>query len=132
MTQAGQVCSRARLRIGAACGLLGRLGRVRVALLVSMTAAHAVSSAPAPTSPDARAAATEAQMTDAERVRLLHSSYARPDRFPGPMPADAIPSASYTPGNARLGIPSLRETDASLGVAWVNGIRKDGATALPS
>ncbi len=132
MIPTGQVCLRARLRIGAACGLLGRLGRVRIALLVAMTAAHAVSSAPPRFSPDARAAATEAQMTDAERIRLLHSSYARPDRFPGPMPADAIPSASYTPGNDRLGIPSLRETDASLGVAWVNGIRKDGATALPS
>lgn len=29
-------------------------------------------------------------------------------------------------------MPALTETDASLGVAWVGGIRRDGATALPS
>jgi beta-glucosidase len=29
-------------------------------------------------------------------------------------------------------VPALTETDASLGVAWVGGLRKDGATALPS
>lgn len=48
------------------------------------------------------------------------------------VPADAIPGAGYVGGIARLGIPPLRETDASLGVAWVSGQRKDGATALPS
>ena len=83
-------------------------------------------------SPDARAAALEARMTDAERVRLLHSTFARPDRTGKPLPDGAIVSASFTPGIARLGIPALYETDASLGVAWVNGLRHDGATALPS
>jgi beta-glucosidase len=48
------------------------------------------------------------------------------------LPEDAIPSAGYVPGVARLGVPSLRETDASLGVAWLLGMRHDGATALPS
>ncbi len=83
-------------------------------------------------SPDERAAALEARMTDAERLRLLHSTFARPDRTGKPLPEGAIVSASFTPGIPRLGIPALRETDASLGVAWVNGQRHDGATALPS
>jgi beta-glucosidase len=83
-------------------------------------------------SPDERAAALEARMTDAERVRLLHSTFARPDRTGKALPEGAIVSASFTPGIPRLGIPALRETDASLGVAWVNGLRGDGATALPS
>ncbi|WP_242129082.1 beta-glucosidase [Sphingobium sp. Sx8-8] len=50
----------------------------------------------------------------------------------GPIPADAIPGAGYVPGIPRLGIPALKETDASLGVSYVGGVRKDGATALPS
>jgi beta-glucosidase len=83
-------------------------------------------------SPDERAAALEARMTDAERLRLLHSTFARPDRTGKPLPEGAIASASFTPGIPRLGIPALLETDASLGVAWVNGQRGDGATALPS
>jgi beta-glucosidase len=83
-------------------------------------------------SPDERAAGLEARMTDAERLRLLHSTFARPDRTGKPRPEGAIVSASFTPGIPRLGIPPLRETDASLGVAWVNGQRHDGATALPS
>lgn len=51
---------------------------------------------------------------------------------PIPIPADAIPAAGYVPGIPRLNVPALRETDASLGVAWAAGLRKDGATALPS
>jgi beta-glucosidase len=51
---------------------------------------------------------------------------------PLPIPADAIPGAGYVGGAARLGIPALKETDASLGVAYVFGLRRDGATALPS
>jgi len=48
------------------------------------------------------------------------------------IPSEAVPGAGYVPGVARLGIPALKETDASLGVAWVGGIRHDGATAMPS
>ncbi|AXB75860.1 beta-glucosidase [Novosphingobium sp. P6W] len=47
-------------------------------------------------------------------------------------PAVAIPGAGYIPGIPRLGVPALFETDASLGVSYVFGVRKDGATALPS
>jgi beta-glucosidase len=89
--------------------------------------------APAAQSPEARAAATEAAMTDAERTTLTHGIMAiqfGPDM--PPVPAEAIPGAGYIQGIARLGIPALTETDASLGVSYVMGLRKDGATALPS
>jgi beta-glucosidase len=44
-----------------------------------------------------------------------------------------IPSAGFNPGVPRLGIPPIRETDASLGVANVfNSRRDDTATALPA
>ena len=48
------------------------------------------------------------------------------------VPAGAQIGAGYIPGASTLGIPALKETDASLGVAWALGLRRDGATALPS
>jgi beta-glucosidase len=107
----------------------------RLPKIVAMAFIVAAASAAAQTSeqsPDQRAAALEARMTDAERLRVLHSTFARPDRTGKPLPEGAIISAAFTPGIPRLGIPALHETDASLGVAWVNGQRHDGATALPS
>src|SRR5512146_1619498 len=41
-------------------------------------------------------------------------------------------SAGYVPGNRRLGIPALTETDAGLGVASQPGPHPNQATALPS
>jgi len=108
---------------------------VRIAAMLvtaSVAATSPAAAQPSSRSPEERAAALEARMTDAERLRLLHSTFARPDRTGKPLPEGAIVSASFTPGIPRLGIPALRETDASLGVAWVNGQRHDGATALPS
>lgn len=91
--------------------------------------------APKGTDPaDARARATEAKMTDAERFQLLHGIM--PIAFPGtpPLPrADLKPTAGWIPGVPRLGIPDLYETDASLGVANPLQLRKgDYSTALPS
>ncbi|BEV00428.1 beta-glucosidase family protein [Novosphingobium olei] len=81
---------------------------------------------------EARAAATVKQMTAEEKVILTHGPMPLPF-FPGTvMPKEAIPGAGYIAGVPRLGVPALTETDASLGVAWVGGLRKDGATALPS
>jgi len=88
--------------------------------------------APVASDADARAAALEAKMTDAERIQMLHSLFPRPERNGKPLPVGAIKSASFTAANPRLGIPALLETDASLGVAWVNGSRGDGATPLAS
>lgn len=103
-------------------------------LALSATAIHAAPASPADIAKaDARAAATVRQMTGEEKVVLTHGIMPLPLAGPVPgMPADAIPGAGYIAGIERLGIPALKETDASLGVSYVMGIRKDGATALPS
>jgi beta-glucosidase len=80
-----------------------------------------------------RAAATEAQMTDDERVIITNGMMPLPF-LPGMVvPEGAVPGAGFVPGVPRLGIPNLTETDASLGVSYVMGLRgKEGATAMPS
>jgi beta-glucosidase len=81
--------------------------------------------------PDDRAALLVAAMTPDEQFRLIHGIEAMPWQYP--LPDGVVPSAGYIPGIERLGIPALRETDASLGVANPQGLRHgDGATALPS
>ena len=128
---------------------LGRLGRARSALYlmsvgalaITFVAACALSSSPASAEDDpqkemkeaeVRAKKTVQQMTLDEKVVLTHGILALPI-FPGTeLPDDAIYGAGYIPGIPRLGIPALKETDASLGVTWLGGIRGEGATALPS
>ena len=101
----------------------------RSAALIALALPHV---ATADTAPGARAAATVQQMTADEKVVLTHGIMPLPF-IPGTVvPADAVPGAGYVAGVARLGVPALRETDASLGVAWVGGLRHDGATAMPS
>jgi beta-glucosidase len=85
--------------------------------------------------PSAKAAVIEAQMTDDERLQLLHSVMTV--SFPGaviPEQAKGVkPMAGYVPGIDRLGVPDLTMTDASLGVTNPLGSRPgDWATALPS
>lgn len=80
-----------------------------------------------------RAEATLRRMRASEKTVMTHGIMPLPlGENPPAIPADAIAGAGYVPGLARLGIPALRETDASLGVSYVFGLRKDGATALPS
>lgn len=79
-----------------------------------------------------RADETVKAMTAAEKTLLTHGPMAIPLAGPLNLPADGVPSAGYIPGIPRLGVPASTETDASLGVAYVMGLRKDGATALPS
>jgi len=82
---------------------------------------------------------TEAQMTDDERFSMLHGfmpipigPYANPE-LQAKWPKDVIFGAGYVAGVPRLGVPSQRATDASLGVTNPFGIRKgDTATALPA
>jgi len=110
------------------------LGLCTAALMLA-PGAPAVAKAQAGDGQDAvkRAAQTVAQMTDAEKIVLTHGIMPLPiGANPPPVPADAVPGAGYVPGIARLGVPALTETDASLGVSYVFGLRKDGATALPS
>jgi beta-glucosidase len=106
---------------------------MRMLALFALTSALSAPAFAAPQDSDARAVATEAAMTDAERTTLTQGVMAIP-LFPGaaPLPADAVPGAGYVAGIPRLNVPSLRESDASLGVSYVMGLRKDGATALPS
>ena len=84
---------------------------------------------------DARARSTEERMTDEERFSLIFSlmptisDLKRESR----VPVDVPPSAGYVPGVPRLGVPSLRMTDAGLGVTNAMGSRPgDSATAFPS
>jgi beta-glucosidase len=85
--------------------------------------------------PDARARATEAQMTDDERFSVLVSVMGvnavireRDERIPEDVPM----SAGYVPGVPRLGIPALLMSDASLGVTNPGYRPGDTATALPA
>ena len=106
--------------------------RSAIAIVFILAAAPLQAAAP-PTADDvdARAAALVKQMTPDERVSLLHGQMAV--SMAGiTAPRHAIPGAGHIAGIPRLGIPNLAETDASLGVAWALGQRKDGATALPS
>lgn len=78
----------------------------------------------------ARAAALVKAMTLEEKLTYVHGLF--PNKI-DPRPADMVPSAGYVPGVPRLGIPTLRESDASLGVANQMNLRTDDvATALPS
>lgn len=85
---------------------------------------------------DKRAAETLAAMTDAEKTVLTHGimplSFDPSASSSAAIPKEAIPGAGYIPGIPRLNVPALTETDASLGVSYVGGLRGDGATALPS
>ncbi|WP_365701651.1 glycoside hydrolase family 3 C-terminal domain-containing protein [Sphingomonas sp.] len=80
---------------------------------------------------DARARVIEARMTDEERTHLTHGIMALPLDGTN-VPAGVPFGAGYIEGIERLNVPALTETDASLGVAYIGGLRRDGATALPS
>lgn len=109
-------------------------------LLGASNMAHAQSPQPVPAvaagsnralSTEARARALVAAMTTDEKLAIIHGYFppmAKPVR-----PIAMIPSAGHIAGIPRLGIPTLRESDASLGVANQIEQRKgDTATALPA
>ena len=80
---------------------------------------------------EARAAATAARMTPDEQVAMTHGIMPMP--MFGKVPSDAVIGSGYVAGVPRLGVPALRETDASLGVAYLMNLRNDGgATPLPA
>jgi beta-glucosidase len=79
----------------------------------------------------ARAEAVVAQRSLEERIALLHGLF--PPMAGGKTPNELIPSAGHIDGIPRLGVPLVRESDASLGVAnQVEQRKGDVATALPS
>jgi len=107
-----------------------------VALLIALTSSaltpFAVQAKEGASAADRRVEQTLAKMTFEEKVRLLH----------GPMtalvpvtkrPQGVTIGAGYIEGIERLNVPTLVETDASLGVSNLMDMRKgDVATALPS
>ncbi len=111
------------------------LGSACLTLTVSASPAAPLrrAAAPAPRSPAARAAAIVRNMTHAEKLQMVRTYF--PPKVAGQprAPADLIQSAGHMPPIARLGIPALRESDASLGVAnQVEQRKGDVATALPA
>ena len=87
--------------------------------------------APASADARARAAAIVARMTIDEKIALAHGLF--PPMAAGKTRNELIPSAGHIDGIARLGVPLVRESDASLGVAnQVEQRKGDVATALPS
>src|SRR5213076_1139455 len=63
---------------------------------------------------EARAAATVRQMSAPEKVVLTHGIMPLPlTATPVSLPPEAIPGAGYIEGIKRLGVPALKETDAS-------------------
>ena len=79
----------------------------------------------------ARADAIVARMTLDEKIALVHGLF--PPMAAGKTREALIPSAGHIDGVPRLGVPVVRESDASLGVANQIEQRKgDVATALPS
>lgn len=83
-------------------------------------------------SADRRAAETERRMQTDERATLTHGLWAIPLIPNVKIPSEAVLGAGYVTGIPQLDVPALVETDASLGVSYIAGLRKDGSTALPS
>ncbi|KAK0349112.1 hypothetical protein LTR94_034465, partial [Friedmanniomyces endolithicus] len=82
-------------------------------------------------SADVRADEIERRMRPEERTVLTHGLWAIPLIPKIRIPSDAVLGAGYIAGIPRLGVPALRETDASLGVSYIANLRNDGATAMP-
>ncbi len=95
---------------------------------------HAQSAAPwtdTKLAPDARAKLVDQALTPDERQGLLHGIFAVPVFHK--LPEGAVGSAGYVAGVARIGVPALQESDASLGVANPFNVRPGaGATPMPS
>jgi len=88
--------------------------------------------------PDSRADLVQAQITRDEELMLVRGYFGvnyswLPKTYSDEIRKALPGSAGYVPGIPRLGIPALRESDASLGVANGRHMRPgDTATALPS
>lgn len=79
----------------------------------------------------ARASAIVARMTIDEKIALVHALF--PPMAAGKTTEELIPSAGHVDAIPRLGMPTVRESDASLGVAnQVEQRKGDVATALPA
>jgi len=129
--------TKARMAGGLATIALVAAGMTAQAQAQTAQAASAKAQTPAndetrgPSSPRARADRIVARMTQAEKIALVHGLF--PPMAAGKTPNELIPSAGHIDGIPRLGVPLVRESDASLGVAnQVEQRKGDVATALPS
>ncbi|MBU3077740.1 beta-glucosidase family protein [Sphingomonas quercus] len=105
---------------------------ILAALLAGTAAGAAQPWADRSLSPSERAGLLVAAMTQDEKLAYVHG-YFPPLAKGVPASLNMIPSAGLVPGVPRLGIPALRESDASLGVAnQVEQRKGDTATALPA
>jgi beta-glucosidase len=92
---------------------------------------NAVAKASSATAARSRAEAIVTRMTLNEKISLAHGLF--PPMAAGKTANELIPSAGHIDGIPRLGMPLVRESDASLGVAnQVEQRKGDVATALPS
>ena len=87
--------------------------------------------------PDERARLLQREMTQDEKLALVHGKFGAAFKdAPPPLnvkPDGALGSAGYVQGVPRLGLPALQESDAGLGVANGGHMRPgDEATGLPS
>jgi beta-glucosidase len=84
-------------------------------------------------SPEERARLVLAAMTDDEKYSWVSGDMMIPMPDGPELPSEAIGSAAYYPAIERIGIPAVQQSDASLGVSNLGGVRPgDNATALPS
>jgi beta-glucosidase len=89
-------------------------------------------------SADDRAREVEQQLTDEERFLLILGLFGQHPRMTpvrdARIPEGTTMSAGYTPGVARLDVPALRMSDASMGVTNPGYIGREGdtATAMPA
>jgi beta-glucosidase len=101
--------------------------------LAGLSVGSYFSVAEAAANPDRRAAETLKAMTVDERYNLIRGHI--PFMMRSAEKPKGIPfGAGYVKGVPRLGVPALNESDASLGVANLGGVMRQGdvATALPS
>ena len=118
---------------------MSRLLQVALAGAATMALIHTGAGAQTAKSPStvsaaearARADTIVARMTQDEKLLLVHGLF--PPMAAGKSRNELIPSAGHIDGIPRLGVPLVRESDASLGVAnQVEQRKGDVATALPS
>lgn len=107
------------------------------ACLLAVNSGQTVARSELSQAPDQWAQRIESQMTDDERFSLIEGFMPLPFGRTTPKretwPGDVVPGAGYVPGVPRIGVLSLRETDASLGVTNPFNVRPgDTATALPA
>ncbi|MDI7776163.1 glycoside hydrolase family 3 C-terminal domain-containing protein [Asticcacaulis sp. EMRT-3] len=114
--------------------LLGSVMALITVPAFAQTAAPAQPWLDASQSPEARADAAVAAMTQDEKLQLVFGYFSTDAPWENfKAPADGLPdSAGFVPGIARLGLPAQWQTDAGVGVATQRSPTPRLRTSLPS